>query len=156
MKNLKNYQTINSLEKKTDIKNLSKSPDLKVSHPYLDSSEQFEFKNKLGKRTSSVPYEKKKKQKEYNYSTSAYNSPTFLRSRRSINFEHLFKKNMHSSSQKTSYQLNILWRHLLAELSAEFEIKENKEDLVNFLLVPKELEKVLLFGWLVCLDTVLF
>ncbi|KTW31832.1 uncharacterized protein T551_01093 [Pneumocystis jirovecii RU7] len=178
-------KAINSLEKKTDIKNLSKSPDLKVSHPYLvsrkcksyeeilyenkDSSEQFEFKNKLGKRTSSVPYEKKKKQKEYNYSTSAYNSPTFLRSRRSINFEHLFKKNMHSSSQKTSkyfdekyleyfkgYQLNILWRHLLAELSAEFEIKENKEDLVNFLLVPKELEKVLLFGWLVCLDTVLY
>ncbi|KAG5519181.1 hypothetical protein PMAC_002269 [Pneumocystis sp. 'macacae'] len=122
-----------------------------------DSFEQFEFKNRLEKRIFSVPYGKQKRQKEYNENSFSSRSPTFLRSQRSINFNgHLFKKDMHNTSKRTNkhfyenslkyfkgYQLSFLWKHLLKELSAtEFEINEKRDDLVNFLLVPRELEKV--------------
>ncbi|KAG4302139.1 hypothetical protein PCK1_001411 [Pneumocystis canis] len=155
-----------------------------LDHPYFndfyykilcenkESFKEFQIKDISEKKILSVSYGEHEIKKEYKRGCYACNSPTFLKSRHSINFnKHLSKKNTFNDSSPKSnnysneeyfepfqgYSLNFLWKHLLRELATiEFdEIKEKKE-LINFLSVPKELEKVLLFGWFICLDTILY
>ncbi|EMR11331.1 hypothetical protein PNEG_00360 [Pneumocystis murina B123] len=141
----------------------------------LDDNESFEkqINNDSEKKSVSGSFERYQRERGYSQNCYACNSSVSPKSRHLIKFNERFsKKNISDDLQKNNsylnedflklvknFQLNFLWDHLLMELdiSEIDEIKEEREKLmINYLLVPKELEKVLLFGWFICLDTLMY
>ncbi|KTW30785.1 hypothetical protein T552_00497 [Pneumocystis carinii B80] len=141
----------------------------------LDDKEiaEKQINNDSEKRNISASFDKYQRERGYSQNCYACNPSISPKSRNLIKFNERFSKkdisddlqrnnsyfNLDSLKLLKSFQLGFLWDHLLMELdiSEIEEIKEKREKLmINYLLVPKELEKVLLFGWLICLDTLMY
>ncbi|QSL64209.1 hypothetical protein MERGE_000364 [Pneumocystis wakefieldiae] len=141
----------------------------------LDNNEpsQKQANNDPEKRNISGSFERHHRERGYSQNCYACRSSVSPKSHQMTRFNERFsKKDVLDNFQKNnSYlsqdslklvknlRLNFLWDHLLMELDiCEIDdIKEEREKLmINYLLVPKELEKVLLFGWLICLDTLMY